>query len=81
MDRDNTALFGVVWSGFILFASMKKSGVEYTWIYAEKDNILDPNCLTLKEFFANDKFEKNQQTTNLFEKLPGMQRAVCTIGQ
>ena len=24
---------------------MKKSGVENTWIYAEKGNILDPNCL------------------------------------
>ena len=34
MDPDQTAPKGAVWSGFIVFASMVKSSVKYTWIYA-----------------------------------------------
>ena len=34
MNPDQTAPRGAVWSGFILFASMKKSNLKYTWLYA-----------------------------------------------
>ena len=34
MDPDQTTLFGAVELGFIVFASMIKSDLEYIWIYA-----------------------------------------------
>ena len=34
MDPDQTAPKGAVWSGFILFAFIKKSSLKCTWKYA-----------------------------------------------
>ena len=34
MDPDLTAPLGAVWSGFIVFASMKKSSLKCTWLFA-----------------------------------------------
>ena len=34
MDPDQTAPFGAVWSEFVAFASIIKSNLKCTWIYA-----------------------------------------------